>query len=187
MTHQHDSRWASLMVAAQQGDRRSYEQLLREITPVLRRLARQQWPTGSPADFEDIVQETLLTVHTLRHTYDSHRPFQPWLLTLLQRRTVDEIRQRARINRREIALDMFDVIFTADATNHAQEIPADREVLHKAIATLPLGQRQAIALLKQKEMSLKEVSAATGMSIGALKVATHRALKTLRTLLAVTK
>jgi len=45
---------------------------------------------------------------------------------------------------------------------------------------LPPGQRQALELLKLKEMSLKEASAATGLSITALKVATHRALKSLR-------
>ena len=43
---------------------------------------------------------------------------------------------------------------------------------------------QAIELLKLREMSLKEAAATTGMSIAALKVATHRALKALRKLLA---
>jgi RNA polymerase sigma-70 factor (ECF subfamily) len=45
-------------------------------------------------------------------------------------------------------------------------------------------QRQAIRLLKLKEMSLKEAATASGMSIASLKVATHRALKSLRKLLA---
>jgi RNA polymerase sigma-70 factor (ECF subfamily) len=53
-----------------------------------------------------------------------------------------------------------------------------------AINQLPIGQRQAIELLKLREMSLKEAAATTGMSIAALKVATHRALKALRKLLA---
>jgi RNA polymerase sigma-70 factor (ECF subfamily) len=45
---------------------------------------------------------------------------------------------------------------------------------------LPPGQRQAVELLKLRELSLKEASALTGMSIGALKVATHRAIASLR-------
>lgn len=187
MAHQDDSHWASLMAAAQNGDQNSYAQLLREITPLLRRLARQGWSMGNPTDLEDVVQETLLTVHAIRHTYDPGRPFLPWLLTLLQRRTADAIRRQARTNRREIAIDMTDVTFTVEATNSTYEALADSATLQKAIAQLPPSQRQAIELLKQKEVSLKEASAATGMSIAALKVATHRALKTLRTLLTVTK
>jgi RNA polymerase sigma-70 factor (ECF subfamily) len=46
-----------------------------------------------------------------------------------------------------------------------------------------LEQRQAVELLKLKEMSLKEAAAATGRSVAALKVATHRAIKNLRTIL----
>ncbi|TCT10251.1 sigma-70 family RNA polymerase sigma factor [Paralcaligenes ureilyticus] len=183
---QDDSRWALLMTAAQNGDQNSYTRLLREITPLLRRAARRGWPSGSSADIEDIVQETLLTVHAVRHTYDPGRAFHPWLLTLLQRRTVDAVRRRTRTNRREIAMDTLDVTFTAEATNNLYD-SADHETLHKAIAMLPPGQQQAIELLKQKEMSLKEASAATGTSIAALKVATHRALKTLRARLTAAK
>jgi RNA polymerase sigma-70 factor (ECF subfamily) len=35
-------------------------------------------------------------------------------------------------------------------------------------------------MLKLEEMSLKEAAAASGMSVAALKVATHRGLKSLR-------
>jgi RNA polymerase sigma-70 factor (ECF subfamily) len=59
------------------------------------------------------------------------------------------------------------------------------EALHHAIRALPAGQRQAIELLKLQEMSLKEASVATGTSVGALKVATHRAIVSLRRMLGV--
>ena len=52
-----------------------------------------------------------------------------------------------------------------------------------AIEKLPPDQREAIKMLKLKEMSLKEASQASGRSISALKVATHRAIKNLRRLL----
>lgn len=180
MDRQRDSQWAALMAAAQSGDQASYARLLGEITPLIRRLARQEWPTGNPADIEDVVQETLLTVHTIRHTFDPGRPFFPWLLALLQRRTADGVRRRTRTSRREIFIDALDVTFSAEATNIEDETSADSEALRKAIAELPPGQRQAIELLKLKEMSLKEASAATGISAAAFKVATHRALKALR-------
>ena len=50
----------------------------------------------------------------------------------------------------------------------------------QAIRGLPHGQRQAVELMKLKGMSLKEAAVATGLSIAALKVATHRAIASLR-------
>jgi RNA polymerase sigma-70 factor, ECF subfamily len=48
------------------------------------------------------------------------------------------------------------------------------------MADLPPGQRQAIELLKLRELSLKEASAVSGASVGALKVAVHRGIAALR-------
>jgi RNA polymerase sigma-70 factor (ECF subfamily) len=63
------------------------------------------------------------------------------------------------------------------------ETYGDPEALRQAIAALPPGQRAAIEMVKLKDMSLKEAAAASGSSVGALKVATHRALASLRKML----
>ena len=42
------------------------------------------------------------------------------------------------------------------------------------------SQREAVELLKLKEMSLAEASAASGQSVGALKVSLHRAIRALQ-------
>ena len=56
-----DRRRAVWMVAAQAGDRAAYETLLRDCIPFIKRVARGQ---GVRPDFiDDVVQETLLTVH----------------------------------------------------------------------------------------------------------------------------
>jgi DNA-directed RNA polymerase specialized sigma24 family protein len=55
--------------------------------------------------------------------------------------------------------------------------------LKEAIATLPPIQRDAIQMLKLGEMSLKEAAAASNTTVGALKVATHRAMTALRKML----
>lgn len=175
------------MKAAQAGDQVSYSTLLREISPFLRRLARQGWPKGTAADIEDVVQETLLTLHTIRHTFDPGRPFVPWLLALLQRRIADGVRKHVRTHHREIGIDISDVTFPIEQANTVHESLADSKVLRSAISQLPPGQRQAIELTKLQEMSLKQAAAATGLSIAALKVATHRGLKALRVILAVAK
>ena len=82
-----------------------------------------------------------------------------------------------------MALDETSVTFGAADTNTYVEECAETDALRVAIRDLPRGQREAIELLKLREMSLLEASAATGASVGALKVATHRALATLRGML----
>ncbi|MSO93985.1 MAG: hypothetical protein EXQ86_11380, partial [Rhodospirillales bacterium] len=69
------------------------------------------------------------------------------------------------------------------ATNSECGGAAYGEALKRAIGRLPPKQRTAVEFLKLREMSLKEASAASGMSVAALKVASHRALKTLRLML----
>jgi RNA polymerase sigma-70 factor (ECF subfamily) len=59
----------------------------------------------------------------------------------------------------------------------------DGPALRRALAQLPAGQRTAVELTKLRELSVKEAAAVSGMSEGALKVATHRGLARLRWLL----
>jgi len=56
----------------------------------------------------------------------------------------------------------------------------DIDRLKAAMDKLPPGQRRAVDLLKLQEMSLKEASAASGMTVASLKVSMHRGLKALR-------
>ncbi|MDF2766277.1 MAG: hypothetical protein K0S81_3271 [Rhodospirillales bacterium] len=60
---------------------------------------------------------------------------------------------------------------------------ARRRELQGALGALPAGQRQAILLLKLWRLSLREAALESGMSIAALKVASHRAVKALRAML----
>lgn len=171
-----DEDWSLLMAQAQDGDTRAYSALLAGITPYLRALARRI--LADPADIEEAVQDVLLTVHQIRHTYEPGRPFAPWLATIAQRRFIDRVRTNARLAARKLAAAQEALTGTATA---AEEVdPGDYDALMSAIDRLPGAQRQAVLLLKLREMSLKEAAGLTGMTVGALKVAAHRAVKTLR-------
>jgi RNA polymerase sigma-70 factor, ECF subfamily len=172
--------WSILMAHAQAGNSDAYHRLLEEISPYLRSLAARRH--RDPNDVEDALQDILLTVHAIRHTYDPTRPFGPWLVAIANRRLIDRLRRQGRLRARESALAAEHETFAADQTNIDEEMSNRRE-LREAVESLPPGQRQAIQLLKLKEMSLKEAAAATGMSVTALKVATHRALNNLRKML----
>ena len=131
---------------------------------------------------DDIVQETLLTVHRVRHTYQSSRPFLPWLRAIAHRRTIDALRQHLRHRTWEVHdQDRYDTY--PDHGETAEEV-IDRQDRHRqlagAMAELPHAQREAFTQLASGARSLEQAVAATGRSKIALKVNLHRAIKALR-------
>lgn len=174
--------WEGLMAAAQAGDARAYDRLLRECLPLLRAIARRRIFDAHEA--EDAVQDTLLTVHRMLATYDPSRPLRPWLVAIAERRCVDRLRRRGRGSGREVPIDDHADTLAAPAVADGGDGIAGRR-LRAAVAELPESQRTALRLAKLEDMPLAEASRRSGLSVGALKVATHRALKTLRRRLGV--
>ena len=178
-----DEHLSRLMARAQRGDNDAYVTLLLAITPWIRRTVRLKRGFLGGQDVEDIVQDVLLSVHAVRATYDPARPLTPWLAAIVRHRLADAGRRHVRQAVREVRVDELDVTFQRAAANTGEETCGDPEALAQAIQALPPGQRQAVELLKLRELSLREASAATGMSVGALKIATHRAIASLRRML----
>lgn len=174
-------RWGVLMTQAQGGDAPCYRRLLMEVTPYLRTIARRYH--RDLRDVEDSVQDVLLTLHTIRHTYDPGRPFKPWLVTIARRRIADRLRAQWRTCARESQINESLYETFADERANPPEEPLKERGLQAAIEQLPAAQRQAVTLLKMQEMSLQEAAQASGQSVSSLKVATHRAIKSLRRML----
>ncbi len=175
-----DRALATLMAAAQDGDKAAYARLLRDCEPVIRRAARR---VGVVDDrLEDVVQDTLLTLHKARQTYDPARSFTAWLSVIAQRRAVDVLRRSGRVGRREVhAPTAYETEpDTAAGGARVLETKGDVRELHAAIAGLSPVQREAVERLALREQTLAEASADTGRTVGSLKVNLHRAIKRLR-------
>lgn len=170
------------MAAAQAGDARAYDALLRAILPLLRALASRR--LFDAAEAEEAVQDTLLTIHRLRHTYDPARPIRPWLAAICERRCIDRLRRHGRRQGRETSFEECSGTLAALAEGprgaHDGEARVAAAQLRAAVAELPESQRAALRLAKLEMLPLAEASTRSGLSAGALKVATHRALRTLR-------
>jgi RNA polymerase sigma factor (sigma-70 family) len=179
-----DRRLAALMQAAQDGDRMAYASLLRDLVPLLQRLVRGRLHFLQPTDREDLVQDILLSLHAARATYDPRRPFMPWLVSIAHHRMVDRARRHSRLWANEVLVDEFAESISDEASGLPDSGYGDPEQVRRAVQGLPSGQRTAIELLKLRELSLREAADLSGMTIGALKVATHRAIKSLRGMLA---
>jgi RNA polymerase sigma-70 factor (ECF subfamily) len=174
-----DQRLAALMRAAQAGDRVAYAVLLRELVPLLRRLVQSRARFLQRADHDDLIQEVLLSLHCARATYQADRPFIPWLVCIAQRRIADRARRHARRRANEARL-AESVPALPDAASHPADRYGDPRALQQAVSGLPTAQRNAIELLKLRELTLKEVANLTGRNPGALRVSVHRAIKRLR-------
>lgn len=179
-----DGTWEAWMQAAQSGDRASYAKLLAAAAPFLRRVALRAGVPDSAAD--DVVQNTLIAVHAVRHSYDPTRPLKPWLTAIARRRAIDWRRRESAATRHVVVLDDQTLAaFGAEETGlEVARRDAARE-LRRRVDALPARQRTAIELLKFREMDLKAASALSGLSVGALKIATHRAVAKLRAMMDV--
>jgi len=169
-----------MMLAAQAGDQRAYQALLRACLPIAAATARRQGV--APDRVDDVVQDVLLTIHRARATYDPSRPFTPWLRAIAQRRAIDSLRSHGRRAGREV-FDEFAYLNHPDAGPQAGDglqRDAESRRLAAAVAKLPPGQRQAVDLLALQDRSLEEAAATSGRTKGALKVNLHRAIQALR-------
>ncbi|GLS36656.1 DNA-directed RNA polymerase sigma-70 factor [Mesorhizobium tianshanense] len=183
MTDGNSQRLTDLMRSSQDGDGKAYLELLRAITPMLRATARRQLPVYNRQDMEDVVQDILMSLHAARATYDPERPFIPWLMGIARNRIADAVRRYARQAAHEQVVEIVPETFFDPGANMSAEVYRDPEALRRAIDGLPHQQRRAMELLKLREMSLKEAAAVSGTSVGALKIAVHRAVGTLREVL----
>lgn len=181
MTTDHDfaseQDWSRLMAAAQDGDRAAYDRLLRQVLPFIRAIAAQHH--RAPDRIGDVVQDVLLTLHRVRHTYDPSRPFKAWLAAIARRRSIDLLRRQGRIG----AVETWDAGAYETFADPAANKETGREAasaLNRAMRTLPQGQREALELIKLRELPLADASRLSGKSVGALKVNVHRALKALK-------
>lgn len=175
-----DEQFAALMHDAQAGNGRAYASLLKAVTPRLRGFLRGQRRFLGAEDIEDLVQDVLLSLHAVVATYDPSRPFMPWLLAIARNRLVDSARRYARHAAHEVQVIELPTDVPTEQANADADPYGDPEALRQAVRELPGAQRQAIEMVKLREMSLREASIASGASPGSLKVSVHRAMHALR-------
>jgi RNA polymerase sigma-70 factor (ECF subfamily) len=167
--------WAVLMRAGNAGDAAAYQQLLRELTPVLRAAARRGLSAGGYAamDAEDVVQETLLAIHLKRQTWDSQSPFSPWLWAIVRHKTIDVLRRRGR--KIHVPIEDFAEILSNEETEPSMIV----EDIDRHLKSLPDRQRNVVRIIAVDGASISEAADRLSMSAGAVRVALHRGLAAL--------
>jgi RNA polymerase sigma-70 factor (ECF subfamily) len=124
---------------------------------------------------DDLLQETWLRIHQVRHTYRPGDAVLPWLYAIARHIRVDQYRKARRVEDREQQVDRLPEVGTKE--------PDRGPDMEAMLASLPESQREVIAMLKISGMSLEEVARATASSVGSVKQKAHRAYEKLRELL----
>lgn len=159
-----------LMRASLDGDAAASHALLSSLVPVLRRYYARR--VASTADLEDLVQETLIAVHTRRASYDRDRAFGPWLFAVARYKMIDHFRR----SRNDVALD--DLGDLLGDGGFEDEVSARLDI-DAALDTLTVKQAATIRATKIEGLSIAEAAARNQISEADVKVSVHRGLKAL--------
>ena len=158
------------MIRALEGDASAYNALLRLLAPQLRAFFRRR--VGSEDVAEDLVQETLIAVHSRRATFDRARPFTAWLYAIARYKMADHFRRSHRFtDLDELDADSASVEFEA-ASSAAFDI-------ERLLGFLPEKQSNAIRATRIDGLSLAEAASNAGISQSDAKMSVYRGLKRL--------
>jgi RNA polymerase sigma-70 factor (ECF subfamily) len=169
-----EAKLRGLLLLALAGDAVAYRQFLAALGAHLRAFYRRRL-AALPDNVEDLVQETLLAVHTHRHTYEPGLPLTSWIHTIARYKLVDFLRSHAR---RDALNDPLDDELEVFAGSDLDASEARRD-LEKILQSLPERQRRAVVMTKLEGASVAETARATGQSESAVKASVHRGLKLL--------
>jgi RNA polymerase sigma-70 factor, ECF subfamily len=158
------------------GDQAAHRAFLTEAAGLLRAFFRNRL-RGRAEDAEDLVQETLVALHTRRESYDPTYPLTAWMYAIARYRLIDFLRRA-----KHRAYTPLDGVDPGEADPHYDASDAKRDV-NTLLEKLPEKQRTAIRLVKLEEKSVREASDLTGLSESDIKISIHRGLKTLMRLM----
>lgn len=162
-----------LMRLSQNGDKQAYAVLLEQCSGWLARYFRQKI---GPDAIDDLVQETLISLHRKRASYDPSRPFLPWLAAIARYRWLDRLRQSYR-HRAETS-EHHDA-----ATESHEDVVGARISIDRLLDLLPPSQSDVIRIVRIDGHSIADACRQTGQSEASVKVNIHRGLRKLAALI----
>jgi RNA polymerase sigma-70 factor, ECF subfamily len=154
-----------------------FHRLIEQQIPRLRRYAWALTRNRERAD--DLVQDTLGRALIKEHLWEPGTNLRAWLFAIMHNQNVNSVRRDMRAS---AAVDIEQVSETLPATT---DPTASRQMLEleRALARLPLEQRQAILLVGLEGMSYEDTAAILSIPIGTVRSRLSRGRDALRKLL----
>ena len=159
------------MVRGLDGEVAAQNALLTALAPLMRAFFSRRM-RGAGDDVEDLVQETLIAIHTRRASYDRDRPFTAWAYAVARYKMIDHFRRQ----RHHVPFEDLEQILVAEGFQEAASARLDVDSLLKGISP---KQARAIRETKLDGLSVAEAAERAGISEADVKVSVHRGLKAL--------
>lgn len=162
-----------LMLRSLDGDDGAYRRLLSVLRTLLVGYFGRRLGQSAKADMEDLVQDTLMALHSRRATYDRDRPFTAWFFTIARYKLVDHFRSRGgRVMVSAEALDELEDGFSEEAISARMDV-------ERLLAQLPEKQQMLIRQVRLEGQSVADTARQSGQSESLVKVSIHRGIKAL--------
>lgn len=165
-----ESELKALMIGSLDGSTAAHGLLLRALVPLLQAFYRRRLNTAE--DAEDLVQDTLIAVHTRRETFDRDRPFTAWFYSIARYRMIDHHRRR----RQTVPIEDVETILAIEGFEDSANARLDVDSL---LLTLSPKQARAIRDTHLDGKSVAEAASGAGIGESDVKVSVHRGLKAL--------
>lgn len=155
------------------GDMSAFEELVDRHRMAVYRLARSV--TGNHHDADDAAQETFLRVYRSLGSYDSDRPFKPWLKRITYNTSLNTMRASKSRSRGLVNGDLPEVADQAPGQTERMEAKQSAANVDQAVQTLPSELRATLLLRAVEGMSYRDIATAMGVKIGTVMSRLSRA------------
>ena len=176
-----DDKTQELIGRCAERDVLAFEQLVRQFQSYAFTLAMRLLCNEEEAS--DAVQESFVRVWKHLDRYDRGRKFTTWLYTIVTNISLDRLRAIKRNRRLFSSGDEDPSIDHIQDERNLYEIHSNEELagmIRALTDELPLKQRLVFTLRDLQDLSVEEVSEASGMSIGSVKTNLHYARRRIR-------
>jgi len=184
-----DASEAAFVTRLRAGEPDAFEQLVRNYTPRLLRVARRL--LGNDEEARDALQDAFISVFRSIRSFEAGSRLSTWLHRVVVNAALMKLRTRRRHPEEEIEkyLPLFQEdghqivpsVEWMESAETALQRKEMRQLVRAAIDRLPDTYRTVLLLRDIEEMSTEETAEVLGISTTAAKLRLHRARQALRT------
>jgi RNA polymerase sigma-70 factor (ECF subfamily) len=161
---------ADLIAAAQRGDQRAFDSLVRIHRPLVRGFLARRLDSAEAVD--DILQETWMAAWTKLPEYTHRARFKAWLFGIAVHKIGDHHRARAKSIAEQITPEIERTMATQSDPYAAVDL---KDALNSILSQLPAAQREVIELYYYAGLTLPEIAETLKRNQNTVKYQFYRA------------